>query len=104
MQLRYLKNVTTLKLDSEKCNGCGICMEVCPHPVFILVDKKVEIFDRDACIECGACALNCPTDALEVRAGVGCATAVLTGIIRGTEPTCGCECSEEGEAISACCG
>ncbi len=32
--LSYLKNVVTLKLDENKCTGCGMCLEVCPHQVF----------------------------------------------------------------------
>jgi ferredoxin len=32
--LSYLKNVVTLKLDKNKCTGCGKCLEVCPHQVF----------------------------------------------------------------------
>jgi len=52
--------------------------------------------DRDACMECGACARNCPTGALSVKAGVGCAAAIIVGALRGTEPTCGC--GSEGQA------
>jgi ferredoxin len=33
--------------------------------------------DRDACIECGACAGNCPVAALKVDPGVGCATGLI---------------------------
>ena len=33
---------------------------------------RVRIENRDACMECGACAMNCPTEALTVQAGVGC--------------------------------
>jgi len=89
-QLRYLANVVTLALDVEKCNGCGMCIEVCPHEVFATEDHRVTIQDLDACMECGACALNCPTGALTVDAGVGCATGVIVGALRGTEPTCDC--------------
>jgi len=89
-RLRYLPNVTTLTLDVEKCSGCGMCTEVCPHGVFIVEGKRACIIDRDACMECGACAGNCPTQALSVRAGVGCAAAVLAGMIRRTEPVCDC--------------
>jgi len=32
--LRYLENVVTLQLDTETCNGCGMCVNVCPHGVF----------------------------------------------------------------------
>jgi NAD-dependent dihydropyrimidine dehydrogenase PreA subunit len=63
---------------------------VCPHAVFEIDQRKAQIVDRDACIECGACALNCPAAALSVNAGVGCAAAIIKGWITGQEPTCGC--------------
>lgn len=91
----YLKNIVTLKLNVNKCNGCGMCIVVCPHAVFQIMNNKAEIVDRDACMECGACAQNCPVEAIEVRAGVGCASAIIAGSIKGTEPTCGCSCDKE---------
>jgi NAD-dependent dihydropyrimidine dehydrogenase PreA subunit len=87
---RYLPNVATLRFDEAKCNGCGMCITVCPHAVFRMEDHKTRITDLDACMECGACARNCPTAALSVNTGVGCATAIILGAIRGTEPDCGC--------------
>ncbi|MFZ1978043.1 MAG: mercury methylation ferredoxin HgcB [Bacteroidota bacterium] len=86
----YLPDVVTLKLDPEKCNGCGMCVKVCPHAVFEMVDRKAEIVGRDFCMECGACAMNCSEDAISVRAGVGCAAGIIQGILRNSEPTCGC--------------
>ncbi len=74
---RYLHNVSTLRLDGEKCIGCGRCLEVCPHQVFSLAGNKARITDFDACMECGACARNCPVAALFVDAGVGCATGLI---------------------------
>jgi ferredoxin len=96
--LRYLRNVTTLRLDPEKCTGCGMCVAVCPHAVFRLDDQPVLIVDRDACMECGACARNCPTAALSVAAGVGCAAAVIRGALQGPGADCGCAES------NPCCG
>lgn len=87
--MKYLKNVVTLQYDSTKCTGCGKCLEVCPHRVFQPEGNKVKISDRDACMECGACARNCAFDAISVEAGVGCAAAVIIGFFTGTEPTCG---------------
>jgi len=89
-ELTYIKNVTTLQLDSEKCNGCAMCTIVCPHAVFTMKEKKAFIQQKDFCMECGACAMNCQTGAIAVKSGVGCAAGVITGILRGTEPTCDC--------------
>jgi len=96
---RYIKNVSTLSYDSSKCVACTLCVEVCPHNVFRMINKKAELVDRDKCMECGACALNCKTQAITVKQGVGCASAVIWGFFRGTEPTCDCNTGKEG----SCC-
>jgi ferredoxin len=70
---RYLTNVTTLELDESVWVGCGMCGSVCPHNVFEMHGQKVRIVDRDGCMECGACATNCPVAAIHVTPGVGCA-------------------------------
>lgn len=88
--LTYLKNVVTLQLDSEKCNGCAMCTMVCPHAVFVMKEKKAFILQKDFCMECGACAMNCATGAITVNSGVGCAVGIINGILRGTEPNCDC--------------
>jgi len=96
MGYKYLKGVATLKLDTEKCIGCGKCIEVCPHSVFIMRNGKVAIHDKDKCMECGACAKNCQFNAISVKQGVGCAAAIITGKLMGTEPTCGCSDDKGG--------
>ena len=88
--LLYLKEVVTLELNQENCNGCGMCTKVCPHNVFTIAGGKAHILKRDYCMECGACALNCPMKAISVRSGVGCAAGIINGILKGTEATCGC--------------
>lgn len=95
MMNQYLKNVTTLKLETELCTGCGRCLEVCPHRVFDLKSGKSEIISKDSCMECGACAKNCPFNAIEVKPGVGCAAAIIMGWLTGTEPSCGCSGDSE---------
>jgi ferredoxin len=100
-EMRYLKNVVTLELSAERCTGCGRCLEVCPREVLAKNGKSVRIVDRDLCIECGACMMNCPFDAIRVKAGVGCAAAVISGLIRGGEPECGCGGGDERSG--SCC-
>lgn len=87
---KYLKDVATLKLDQSKCTGCKICTSVCPHALFRIKDKKAEVRDKDACMECGACALNCPAEAITVTPGVGCAAYIIQSWIVGPEKaSCG---------------
>ncbi len=93
--MRYLANTVTLAYNPLKCTGCGRCVEVCPHGVFEMSGPSPEgnrarLVDRDLCMECGACEANCRFDAIRVKSGVGCASAIITGALRGTEPTCGC--------------
>ena len=97
--MKYLANVTTLTYAAEKCTGCGRCVEICPHNVFVLQERRAQITDRDRCMECGACALNCDFGALAVNSGVGCAAALINSMITGGEPSCDCEDSAPG-----CCG
>jgi ferredoxin len=105
--LIYLKDVVTLKADREACIGCGMCLEVCPHGVLELVQKRVRIANRDACMECGACSRNCPTGALSVEAGVGCAAAVINGLLGRQGGDCCCGIETQGEpgkpGQSSCC-
>lgn len=99
--MKYISNVASLTLMPEKCTGCGRCVEVCPHGVFVVADKKASITDRDLCMECGACALNCAFGAVRVNAGVGCAQAIIHSMIYGGEPVCGCSGPSEGSG--GCC-
>jgi ferredoxin len=61
-------------------------------------NKRAAVTDRDLCMECGACARNCEFGAISVNSGVGCAAAIINGMITGGEPSCDC-----GGATS-CCG
>jgi NAD-dependent dihydropyrimidine dehydrogenase PreA subunit len=99
--MRYLTDVVTLKIDKNKCAGCGRCIEVCPRQVFALRDKKADIIFRDNCIECGACQKNCAFGSLAVQSGVGCAQALFKAALTGGEPVCGCE--GDSKQSSGCC-
>lgn len=96
--MKYLANVATLNYTLEKCAGCGRCVEVCPQGVFEIRDKRAAITDRDLCMECGACAVNCEFGAVTVNSGVGCASALINSMITGGPPSCDCS------GGSSCCG
>jgi len=95
MEYSYLMNGKSLMIDKDRCNGCGICNDVCPHKVFSFATGLAEIRNRDQCMECGACALNCPQEAITVNKGVGCAGAIIGSMFNGGAASCGCECSVE---------
>ena len=51
-----------VRINSKKCNSCGICLEVCPYDGIK--------FHRDTgaiiCLQCGICVDNCPVGALKM--------------------------------------
>jgi NAD-dependent dihydropyrimidine dehydrogenase PreA subunit len=97
---KYLSGVSTLKVNEGLCTGCGACVDVCPHQILFLEEGKIRIADIDQCMECGACSRNCPERAIFVRAGVGCANAVINGMLGRKSSEC-C-CSVENDKSSGC--
>jgi NAD-dependent dihydropyrimidine dehydrogenase PreA subunit len=84
---------TSLNYYPERCINCKRCTQVCPHGVFTEGRDRVELARPTSCMECGACALNCPVQAIEVQSGVGCAWAMISAALRGRDMDlgeCGC--------------
>ncbi len=48
---------------SDACVSCGACAAQCPADAIAEGDSKYEI-NPDACISCGGCADGCPADAI----------------------------------------
>jgi NAD-dependent dihydropyrimidine dehydrogenase PreA subunit len=83
--------VNTLVYDAEFCNGCAMCVAVCPHAVFEMDGRKAVLVLPSACMECGACQKNCIKNAITVESGVGCAAAMIRAALTGQkEATCDC--------------
>lgn len=57
-----------IRINKEKCTGCGKCVEVCKDFSLILKDNKVGISENPAfgCIGCGHCMAICPTGAIQI--------------------------------------
>ena len=51
-----------LKVDLDKCTGCGTCVFACPFGAIEVVDGKAKVYD--SCVDCGACVEQCPEGAL----------------------------------------
>lgn len=54
-----------VKVDLDKCTGCGSCEDTCPVEAIKVVDDKAKV-DADECTECEACIEECPEDALSM--------------------------------------
>jgi len=91
---KYLSETLSLTINTEKCNGCGMCINVCPHAVFKIENKKATVPGYEYCMECGACKLNCPTKAITMNVGngCGCATGIIEGYFNKNSNECACGC------------
>lgn len=48
---------------TDECVSCGACAAQCPVEAISEGAEHFEI-DKDTCVECGACAAQCPVDAI----------------------------------------
>lgn len=75
LERKMLKRHDSLILKRNLCNGCGLCIEVCPKDAIIikpaitkegsLIHSPTLDIDEGKCILCGICAIICPLNALQ---------------------------------------
>ncbi len=67
--INTFRNAAHVELVEERCTGAADCVQVCPRDVLAMNGRrrKVEIRRPEQCIQCGACIVQCPEDALRFR-------------------------------------
>jgi Pyruvate/2-oxoacid:ferredoxin oxidoreductase delta subunit len=55
-----------VKIDEEKCTGCGLCIPNCAEGALQIVDGKAKLMSEKFCDGLGACLGHCPQDAITV--------------------------------------
>ena len=53
-----------IRIDQEKCNGCGACAAACHEDAIAMVDGKAQLMRDDYCDGLGDCLPACPTEAI----------------------------------------
>lgn len=56
-----------IKIDEEKCNGCGVCIPNCQEGALQIIDGKVRLISNLFCDGLGACIGHCPEGAIEIE-------------------------------------
>ena len=53
-----------IKIDNEKCNGCGLCITACAEGAIYIVNGKAKLLRDDYCDGLGNCLPVCPAGAI----------------------------------------
>jgi NAD-dependent dihydropyrimidine dehydrogenase PreA subunit len=56
-----------VKIDEEKCDGCGLCVPACAEGAIQIVDGKARLLADNLCDGLGACLGHCPKDAIIIE-------------------------------------
>lgn len=56
-----------IKIDEEKCNGCGLCIPDCTERALQVVDGKARLVNDSFCDGLGACIKACPQGAMTIE-------------------------------------
>ena len=62
---KIVRNI--VRIDEEKCNGCGQCVSPCAEGAIVMIDNKAKVISEEICDGLGACLSICPTGALTIE-------------------------------------
>lgn len=58
---------TIIKIDEEKCDGCGVCVPSCKEGAIKIIDNKARLISDMFCDGLGACIGECPQGAITLE-------------------------------------
>jgi NAD-dependent dihydropyrimidine dehydrogenase PreA subunit len=58
---------TIIKIDQEKCTGCGLCVPACAEGALQIIEGKARLVSEKFCDGLGACLGKCPVGAITVE-------------------------------------
>lgn len=82
-----------LRIDTDECKGCGLCIEACPPKVIGLSERlnhygyRTAVYAGHGCTGCGICFMVCPEPG---------AITVLRAVLRPSGQTAGLQYSAGG--------
>jgi ferredoxin len=56
-----------IKIDEDKCTGCGLCIPNCPEGALQIIDNKARLISDLFCDGLGACIGHCPEGAIDIE-------------------------------------
>jgi NAD-dependent dihydropyrimidine dehydrogenase PreA subunit len=56
-----------VRIDEDKCNGCGLCVPSCAEGAIRIIDGKARLLAENLCDGLGACLGDCPQDAITIE-------------------------------------
>ncbi|HHT69944.1 MAG TPA: 4Fe-4S binding protein [Firmicutes bacterium] len=56
-----------VRIDEEKCTGCGLCVTPCAEGAIEIIDGKAKVLREELCDGAGFCLSVCPTGALSIE-------------------------------------
>ncbi|HOO31836.1 MAG TPA: 4Fe-4S binding protein [Thermotogota bacterium] len=63
-----------IEIDTERCKGCGLCINVCPQKILSYAEEfnakgyhpAEQVDPEEKCIGCGFCYMTCPDTCIKV--------------------------------------